>query len=136
MRGEITIEQVRELYAMLTGGELPDGWRMPEQPQLTPRAAFAVIWFLQERLRILPDHYERCKNCDEVFDTDYGGQVCVDDVDEYDQEAYGALDVSAEELRQFAGMQFCDVECEAQFWHDLHNGEIELRDLTDAREGE
>jgi len=126
---EITLEQVRELYEMLQGQALPEGWHMAEQPQLTPGAAFAVIWFLQERLRVIPDHYERCKNCDEVFDTDYGGQVVsADDVDEYDQAAYDAIGVSADELREYEGAQFCDVECEAQFWHDLHN------DLTDTEE--
>ena len=114
---EITIDQVREVYEMLQGKALPDGWHMSEQPQLSPRAAFAVIWFLQERLRVIPDHYERCESCDDLFDTHSGGRiVSADDLDEYDQEMYDDLGVSAEELLRYAGMHFCDVSCEAEFW--------------------
>jgi len=114
---------------------LPEEWHIGEQPQLTPRAAFGVIWFLQERLHVIPDHYERCESCDDLFDTHSGGQiVSADDVDEYDQEMYDNLGVSSEELLQYAGMHFCDVSCEAEFWQRVHNGEIERRDLTSTEE--
>lgn len=68
---EIGIEQVQEIYDMLTGRALPEGISLGRgnAPKLTEKKAFAVIWFLQEHLRILPDHIERCDECGDLFDT-------------------------------------------------------------------
>ena len=63
----ITIEQTDELYAFLQG-TCPKGIYVKHPPRLTKRKAYAVIWFLQEYLGILPDHYEQCCGCGELFD--------------------------------------------------------------------
>jgi hypothetical protein len=70
----ITIEQVQEFMAMLTGGELPEGMTMADQPDLSPAQAFSVIWYLQEHLRVLPDNIEMCAVCGELFDSHRDGQ--------------------------------------------------------------
>jgi hypothetical protein len=74
-----TLEQVDALYQFLTG-RIPVGSGIEMgrggQPKLTPRKAFAVIWFLQEHLHILPDCYEACTCCGNLFDSDCAGHLC------------------------------------------------------------
>ena len=69
----ITLDQVNELYAMLTGVGLPLDYTIKELPMLSADVAFSVIWFLQERLRVIPDHYELCDGCKEIYDSNNGG---------------------------------------------------------------
>lgn len=69
---EITIEQTDEFYQFLQG-TCPDGIHVKYPPRLTERKAFAVIWYLQERLRIIPDHYERCCSCGDLYNTSEEG---------------------------------------------------------------
>ncbi len=71
----ITIEQVQELYDMLTGEKQPEGCVIPESemPNLSAIAAFTVIWYLQTGPRIIPDHFEQCKECDAIYDTNCSG---------------------------------------------------------------
>lgn len=66
-----SLESVEVLYQMLRGGELPDGMTMPRghQPRLTAKKAMSVIWFLQEQMGLIPDHYEACSVCEDLFDT-------------------------------------------------------------------
>jgi len=66
--GELTIEQTEELYKFLQG-EAPDGYNIENPVKLTSEQAFGVIWFLQERYRIIPDRYEQCNKCKEIFDS-------------------------------------------------------------------
>ena len=68
MTEEITVEQTQELYDYLTGKSQPDNFRMKRLPNLSDKKAFQVIWFIQEHLRIIPDHYEQCFNCKILFD--------------------------------------------------------------------
>jgi hypothetical protein len=111
------LESVEELMAMLTGGELPSGMVMRHQPHLDQQEAFSVIWFLQEHLRVLPDHFEQCSVCHGLFDTHCGGFVVdgTDDPDEWQEE----MGVTQDMLRQCAGARFCSTNCEHNFWRDL-----------------
>lgn len=65
---EIPIEKVEELYEFLQG-EVPEPISMKKPPHLSEQMAFKIIWFLQERMHILPDHIERCKTCGRLYDT-------------------------------------------------------------------
>lgn len=63
----VAIEQVEEFYRFLQG-KTPKGISC-KAPQLSERMAFSIIWFLQERMRIIPDVFERCSTCGEIFDS-------------------------------------------------------------------
>ncbi len=66
------LDRVIEIYEYLAGGDMPGGvtcW----QPKMSRKHAFDVIWFLQEVTHCLPDHIEKCKGCDNLFDTDCEG---------------------------------------------------------------
>lgn len=52
------IEQLKEFFNFL----MTDEW------QITPQQAFRIIYFLQERF-IIPDNFELCADCLEIFDT-------------------------------------------------------------------
>ena len=71
MKEDVTLEQTEELYRFLQG-ELPGGVYC-KAPRLSERQAFRVIWFIQERLRIIPDSYERCCHCGTLSDTQCSG---------------------------------------------------------------
>ncbi len=64
------IETVNEFYRLLTEHEVPEGWTLPNlPPKMTGEQAFALIYYLQEGPRLLPDHIERCEECGELADS-------------------------------------------------------------------
>lgn len=78
----ITIEQVQEFYEFLQGNRKEtlddDGkskiiWKDEDIPKLSQEQAFAIIYYLQEALYILPGYYEKCKNCGDLFDSNNNG---------------------------------------------------------------
>ncbi len=112
----ITLEQIQEFMTMLTGGDLPDGMTLADQPALTPRAAFSVIWFLQEHLRVLPDHIEQCCVCGELFDADCDGHIVADDdaADPWTKDQ----GIDPAWIDRYQGVKFCSESCEHAFWTD------------------
>lgn len=73
-KGWTHTEWINEFYEFLQGKQL-EGMTVgvQRQPRLTQKKAFTIIWYLQEHLRVLPDHVERCNNCGELFDTHSDG---------------------------------------------------------------
>lgn len=69
----LTLVDARELYALLRGGPAPDGFRLYGRLRLSARAAFSVIYVLQEKHHLIPDTYEQCVRCRELFDSAEGG---------------------------------------------------------------
>ena len=69
---DIKMEQIEELYQFLQG-ICPEGIYIKHPPRLSKRKAFNVIWFLQEHLRILPDNYEQCCSCGDLYDVNGEG---------------------------------------------------------------
>lgn len=80
-RTDSDIEKIREFYSFLTGNVMPEKISMGrgEAPKMSGKKAFAIIWYLQEHLPVFPDHFERCYNCGEIYDTYYDGS-CVEEV--------------------------------------------------------
>lgn len=68
------LEWVQEFNKFLQG-ELPKdiSMRRGYKPKLTPKVAFSIIWYLQEKFPIIPDSIERCHNCNWIFDSDNEG---------------------------------------------------------------
>lgn len=64
----MNIAEAREFYAFLRGSG-PKGFRLPQRPRLGKRAAFAVLYVLQEQFRLIPDTFEQCDGCLELFDS-------------------------------------------------------------------
>ena len=76
MKPDITLDQVDELNIFLQGKGLPDGIELKPKktiPKLTEDQAWSVIWFLQEHLRVLPDVYEKCDVCGDLYNSEEGG---------------------------------------------------------------
>jgi hypothetical protein len=67
---DVTEDQINEFYKFLQG-ELPDTITLPEplQFKLTEEQAFAVIWYLQEHLTVLPSQFEKCTKCHTIFNS-------------------------------------------------------------------
>ena len=74
---EVTLERVQEFFDLLTQGKPPKGVEIPRWRNLSRRQAFSVIWFLQERMNLLPDRFEWCKKCGGLFDASEGGHTGV-----------------------------------------------------------
>ena len=66
------IDEAREFLAFL-GGRGPKGFRLPQRPRLGKRAAFTVLYVLQERFRLVPDTFEQCVVCLDIFDSEEDG---------------------------------------------------------------
>jgi len=75
---EITLEQMQELFDFLRG-KLPDSMSIVKKnmPILRDDQAFSIIWYIQEHLGRLPDKFELCHECKQIYDTDCGG-IAVD----------------------------------------------------------
>lgn len=73
-RSDSDIEWIEEFYKFLQG-ECPKKitLRPHNQPKLTQKKAFAIIWYLQEHFSILPDTIKRCDTCGELYNTDSEG---------------------------------------------------------------
>src|SRR4051812_47508295 len=71
------IERIRELHQFLQGN-LPEGVKVRRPPRLTADQAWTVIWFVQEGMRAIPDHFERCSMCGDIFDS-YSEGIYIDD---------------------------------------------------------
>lgn len=69
-REDSDLEKTNEFYRFLTGEEMPEKISMTRghKPKMSEKKAFAIIWYLQEHLSILPDHIERCDICGELYD--------------------------------------------------------------------
>lgn len=70
-RTDSDLDKIDEFYRFLTGDEMPEGIFLGRghKPKMSEKKAFAIIWYLQEHLSILPDHIERCDECGQLFDT-------------------------------------------------------------------
>lgn len=66
---DITLERVQDFYSWLQGKRCPDGMEFTHLLRLTPEEAFCVIYYLQEELEILPDNYEMCRECKNIYDS-------------------------------------------------------------------
>ena len=113
--------KIEQLMDMLTGGELPEGVTMPDQPNLGRKQALSVVWYLQEILQILPRNFEMCAVCNTIFDYHNDGTY-VDD-DSYEETSwYADCGFDQETVTKCAGMHFCDSECEEGYMRDLQFG--------------
>ena len=65
---EITKKDIETLHEFLQGKN-PDGVFVKYPPRLSRSKAFSVIWFLQEVTGVLPDQYEMCDECNEIYDS-------------------------------------------------------------------
>jgi hypothetical protein len=108
---EIELKHINELFEMLTGGELPNGVSLGEQPNLTPRAAQSVIWFLQEHCRVLPSKFDRCDNCGEWYNADESGLGHIDPTDDWLWKETGYEWLTKERVQSVAHQHFCDFDC-------------------------
>ena len=59
---KIEIQQVQELLDYIE-----------EKTAVTPEEAFEIIYYLQEKMHIIPDKFEICRSCNVVYDSDFEG---------------------------------------------------------------
>jgi len=69
-RPKLSIKQVEDFYLMLQGKDIDsDGFSLGHKFNLTPNKAFTIIWYLQEILKIIPDRFEKCDVCKELYNS-------------------------------------------------------------------
>lgn len=110
----LTLEQAQEFVDFLTGNALPESFTFRCPPTLTAESAFAVVYYLQECLSVIPDTFEMCRTCELLFDTDEGG-FTIDGSSEPD-EWHQNHGVTRKMLLTNDGAHFCSEQCEARFW--------------------
>ena len=85
MIDKISHEQMNNLYAMLQGDLRDEDSRLGNLPNLSSEQAFAVIYYLQEQMDILPDNYDRCDLCHCLVNRDNEAMYNSFDDDELNQ---------------------------------------------------
>ena len=69
----MNLEETKELYEFLKG-ETPEGFKFKTgQPKLSEDEAFTIIYVLQEKFHLIPDFYEKCAECKEIYDSENDG---------------------------------------------------------------
>jgi hypothetical protein len=71
LRREAELESIQKFHEFLQG-TIPAGVTVRKIKKMNAKQAMTVVWFLQEICHILPDMYEMCDNCHEIYDS-YGG---------------------------------------------------------------
>ena len=63
------VEWLQEFYEFLQG-QVPEGiyFGRGHAPKLSAKKAFSIIYYLQEKMPVFPDHIEKCWNCGRLFD--------------------------------------------------------------------
>ena len=102
--------------SLLTGEYLPEHWTPDNVPKMTQREAFTVVYYLQEFLRVLPDHYEQCNACGELYDSECGG-FTIDTTSEPDG-WHDEIGVTRKMIAESGGGMVCSTECEVGFWRE------------------
>lgn len=46
---------------------------LEQDMKLSPEKAFEVIYYLQEKMDIIPSNFELCQSCGCIYDSDYEG---------------------------------------------------------------
>jgi len=115
-KDEITLEQVQQFMSLLTGDWLPDHWTFDNVPKITRREAFVVIYFLQEYLPVLPNHYEQCSVCEEMYDSEYDGFTI--DADAEPSGWHDEIGVTKKMIAESGGGMVCSDRCKLDFWRD------------------
>ena len=116
VKAEITLEEVEQFMSLLTGEYLPDRWTLDNVPKITRREAFTVVYYLQECLGVLPDHYEQCNICGEMYDTERGG-FTIDTTGE-PHNWHNEIGVTKKMIAESGGGMVCSCECEVGFWRE------------------
>jgi hypothetical protein len=72
------LERTQELYDFLQG-KMPEGTIVPrsERPKLTPKQAWAVVWYLGNQYWQVTDRVEKCCVCGDLYHTWQSGD-CLD----------------------------------------------------------
>lgn len=77
-KDEITKEHVQDFHDHLMGQNPHEGMviKNGNRPKMSAEKAFHIIWYLQEQLRIIPDNFEMCNSCKNIYDTHREGHHC------------------------------------------------------------
>lgn len=105
------LERTQELFSFLQGEDAPEGWT-DASLKLSAQKAWSVIYYLQEWFGIIPDHFERCDNCGDLFDTEYEGAYI-------DEESYRGYGMKKRDI----GKHFCDGCCPAYSYERCDDGQ-------------
>ena len=100
----LSLDETEELSEFLQGKK-PEGYHLNTMPHLTEEQAWTVIYVLQEKFRLIPDHYEKCDKCGEFFNFHDEGYWLESSSRKYprDEEMWGDI----KDIPKFCGC-YCD----------------------------
>ncbi len=72
---QIDEEMLQNLFRWLQGDAdaSREGLVLFHQPSLSSEQAFSIIYYLQEELHLMPNHYDLCRVCHHLYDSQVGG---------------------------------------------------------------
>ena len=78
----VTLKEANVLFKWLQDEPI-EGYTLTAQPNLTPEQAFCVLYMLQEEFGLIPNTYEMCSKCKELYDSDVEGVVIDENTEPY-----------------------------------------------------
>lgn len=69
----VTQDEVVKLYNFLQGKPIETLCAFSNKLNLSEEEAYSIIYYLQEEMHLIPDHYERCGECGRIYDSDKEG---------------------------------------------------------------
>lgn len=103
MSEKINTKQVQDLYNFLQG-EKNHKLLLRKNPKLSKNGSFSIIYYLQEVMNIIPDSFEVCDRCGDIFDCSNEGDCLPDNFEEFIN-----IDLTnANFTKKDAGKKYCD----------------------------
>jgi hypothetical protein len=112
------IEAVNKFSQWLQTGESQEEISIDtdsKPPRMNAQQAYAVVFYLQEVIGLVPDSYELCARCQNIFDFDNEGMYLDDGYWHEQSEYYIERGISEEELIPAYGNFLCSESCELSF---------------------
>ena len=119
----ISFEKTKELYNYLRGETKEFEGIKTHHKKLTPDQAFSIIYILQEAesFGFISDTFERCDECDELYNSDEEGdylpstlELLLDDYDELTKEQ---SDKIQKEIEEETGKKFHVCDCSKERYY-------------------
>lgn len=85
----------------LQGEYIPPDWNIKDRPNLNLKQAWDVVYMLQEWIKLIPDNFELCSECEQIFDIDDNGFYAGDDEEQINDNIEAGYNISIDDIGKF-----------------------------------
>ena len=101
---KLDLEKLNNFLNYLQGKYIPPYWEVKNDPKLSLNEAWNVIYMLQEWIGVIPDNFELCSVCKQIFDMDHYGFYAGDDEEQVKDNIEAGYNIDLTDVNKF----FCN----------------------------